>query len=227
MPSTTSASLASSSAAWEPVEPMPPTAQGWSHGTAPLPAWVSATGIPVASAKARSAVSAPEYTAPPPATISGFLALRSNAAARSTAAGSGTGRPTCHTRRRKKETGQSWASACTSCGSARVTAPVSTGSVSTRIAARAAGMSCSGRETRSKYFETALKASLTVTSPPRVSSSCCSTGSAARVANMSEGRRRTGSRLVVASAAPVIMLVEPGPVEAVQANAASRSRILA
>ncbi len=34
-------------------------------------------------------------------------------------------------------------------------------------------------------------------------------------------------RFVVASAAPVIMFVEPGPVEAVQAKAANRSRILA
>ncbi len=80
---------------------------------------------------------------------------------------------------------------------------------------------------RSKYFDTERKASLTVTSPPRVSSSCCRTGSAARVANMSEGSSRTGRRLVVASAAPVIMFVEPGPVDAVQAKAASRSRILA
>ena len=108
-----------------------------------------------------------------------------------------------------------------------MTAPVSTGSVSTRIAARAAGISCSGREIRSKYLDTALKASLTVTSPPRVSSSCWRTGSAARVANMSLGSSRTGIRLVVASAAPVIMFVEPGPVEAVQAKVASRSRIFA
>ncbi|MGX1479321.1 UNVERIFIED_CONTAM: hypothetical protein RKD50_008129 [Streptomyces canus] len=159
--------------------------------------------------------------------MSGFLAVRSSRAARSTAAVSGTGRPTCHTRRRKNSSGQSYASACTSCGSARVTAPVSTGSVRTRIAASAAGMSCSGRETRSKYFDTARKVSLTVTSPPRVSSSCCSTGSAARVANMSDGSSSTGSRLVVASAAPVIMFVEPGPVEAVHAKVARRSRILA
>ena len=39
--------------------------------------------------------------------------------------------------------------ACTSSGSASVTAPVSAGSVSTRTASSAAGMSCSGRSTRS------------------------------------------------------------------------------
>lgn len=133
----------------------------------------------------------------------------------------------CQTRRRKNSTGQSYASACTSCGRHSVTAPVSTGSVSTRIAASAAGISCSGRMIRSKYLDTGRKASLTVTSPPRVSSSCWRTGSAARVANMSLGSSRTGSRLVVASAAPVIMFVEPGPVDAVQAYADSRSRILA
>ncbi len=65
---------------------------------------------------------------------------------------SGTGRPTCEP---GAEAGRWFASACTSCGSARVTAPVSTGSVSTRIAASAAGISSSGRCTRSKYLETA------------------------------------------------------------------------
>ena len=55
MPSTTSASAASAFAAWVPVEPRPPTARGWSNGIAPLPACVSATGIPVASAKSTSA----------------------------------------------------------------------------------------------------------------------------------------------------------------------------
>jgi hypothetical protein len=80
---------------------------------------------------------------------------------------------------------------------------------------------------RSKYLETGRNASFTETSPARVSSSCWSTGSGAREANMSEGRSSTGSRLVVASAAPVIMFVEPGPVEAVHAKAWSRFFILA
>ena len=54
-PITTSASRASALATGEPVEPTPPTASGWSQRMAPLPAWVSATGIPVASANARRA----------------------------------------------------------------------------------------------------------------------------------------------------------------------------
>jgi hypothetical protein len=52
-PITTSASRASALATGEPVEPTPPTAQGWSHRTPPLPAWVSETGMPVTSAKRR------------------------------------------------------------------------------------------------------------------------------------------------------------------------------
>ena len=83
------------------------TALGWSQLMAPLPAWVSATGIPVAAARDRSDSEAPAYTTPPPATISGRFAARMTATARSSAARSGTGRPTCHTRRSKKATGQS------------------------------------------------------------------------------------------------------------------------
>ncbi|GAB4002593.1 hypothetical protein GCM10029992_41230 [Glycomyces albus] len=85
------------------------------------------------------------------------------------------------------------------------------------MAAMAAGINCSGRQTRSKNFETGRNASLTDTSAARVSSSCWSTGSGARVAKTSLGSRNTGSRLTVARAAPVTMLVEPGPIEAVQA----------
>ena len=70
-PITTSASRASAFATGVPVEPTPPTASGWSHGTAPLPAWVSETGIPVVSAKRRSASLASAYSTPPPATMSG------------------------------------------------------------------------------------------------------------------------------------------------------------
>ena len=39
---------------------------------------------------------------------------------------------------------------------------------------------------------------------------------------MSPGSRRTGSRLIVASAAPVTMLVAPGPIDDVQASVESR-----
>jgi hypothetical protein len=50
---------------------------------------------------------------------------------------------------------------------------------------------------------------------------------AARVAKKSLGSSSTGMRLIVASAAPVTMLVEPGPMEAVQAKACSRFLIRA
>ena len=54
-PITRSASRASRLAAGVPVAPIAPSADGWSEGSAPRPACVSATGIPVASASARSA----------------------------------------------------------------------------------------------------------------------------------------------------------------------------
>jgi hypothetical protein len=46
---------------------------------------------------------------------------------------------------------------------------------------------------------------------------------AARVANTSPGSSSTGSRLTVASAAPVTMLVAPGPTDAVHASVDRRS----
>ena len=44
---------------------------------------------------------------------------------------------------------------------------------------------------------------------------------------MSLASSSTGNRLVVASAAPVNMFAEPGPIDAVQASACSRLRVLA
>ncbi len=70
--------------------------------------------------------------------------------ARARAAGSGAGRATCQTRLPKSFVGKSYASACTSCGRQMVTAPVSAGSVRTRIAASSDGISCSGRLMRSQ-----------------------------------------------------------------------------
>ncbi len=55
MPITRSASRASALAAVVPVAPIAPTEAGWSYGSEPLPAWVSATGMPVASTSSRSA----------------------------------------------------------------------------------------------------------------------------------------------------------------------------
>ena len=144
-------------------------------------------------------------------------------AARAITERSGSGRAMCQVRSANSDSGQSWASACTSCGMATVAAPVSTGSVSTRIAPSSAAGSCSGRHTRSKYRDSGLNASLTVTSPQDGSSSSCSTGALARVAKVSAGSSSTGSRLMVASAAPVSMFVEPGPTLAVTAQVCSRS----
>ena len=96
-------------------------------------------------------------------------------------------------------------------------APVSAGSVSTRIAPSSADGSCSGRHDRSKNRATGRKESLTEMSFAIGCSSCWSTGSATRVANRSLGRRSTGSRLTVAVAAPVTMLVAPGPIDDRQA----------
>ena len=102
----------------------------------------------VASAKARSSVSAPEISGAGRRRRSAACgALRSSVAARSTAAGSGTGRPTCHTRCRRRRPASRSLPPARPAGSARVrSAPISTGSVSTRIAASAAGISCSGRD---------------------------------------------------------------------------------
>ena len=83
--------------------------------------------------------------------------------------------------------------------------------MSTRIAASIADGSCSGRHTRSKYRDTGRKQSLTVTSPESGSSSSWSSGDAARSAKVSAGSSSTGRRLIVARAAPVTMLVAPGP----------------
>jgi hypothetical protein len=80
---------------------------------------------------------------------------------------------------------------------------------------------------RSKKRDTGRKQSLTETSSDRGSSSSCSNGLAARVAKMSPGSNRTGRRLIVASAAPVTMLVAPGPIEDVHASVASRLRMRA
>ena len=101
---------------------------------------------------------------PPPAMISGRRADLMTSAARSIATGSGTGRATCQTRLANRASGKSYASACTSCGRQSVTAPVSTGSVSTRIAASSDDASCSGRQIRSKNFDSGRNASLTLTS---------------------------------------------------------------
>ncbi len=59
-PSTTSASRARAFASVVPVAPIAPADCGWSKGSEPLPACVSATGIPVAAANAAKASVASE-----------------------------------------------------------------------------------------------------------------------------------------------------------------------
>ena len=105
----------------------------------------------------------------------------------------------CQTRFANSSSGQSNASACTSCGSAIVTAPVSAGSVSTRIAPSRACASISGRHTRSKNRHSGRNASLTWMSYPVGCSSSCSTGLPTLVAKMSLGSNSTGCRFVVAT----------------------------
>ena len=80
---------------------------------------------------------------------------------------------------------------------------------------------------RSQYRDTDRRASLTVTSYERGSSSSCRTGLATRVAKTSPGSSSTGSRWTVASAAPVTRFVAPGPIDVVQARVESRSDIRA
>ena len=108
-----------------------------------------------------------------------------------------------------------------------VTAPVSAGEVSTRIASGRAVTICSGRWMRSQYRETGRKQSLTETSWVWADSSCWSTGATLRRAKISPGRSSTGSRLIVAAAAPVTMLVAPGPIDVVHASVRNRFEVLA
>src|SRR5687767_12741219 len=86
---------------------------------------------------------------------------------------------------------------------------------------------CSGLLIRSQYFETGLRQSFTEISCVCVDSSCCKTGSTLRVAKISPANKSTGIRLMVAAAAPVIILVAPGPIEEVQTNVESRFFIFA
>lgn len=159
--------------------------------------------------------------------MTGRFACRIAATARSSGPVSGSGRRMCHSRGCRNATGTSSCSACTSSGRAIVTAPVSAGSVRTRIAWSAIEKSCSGRTTRSKKRESGRNASVTWIEVSCGISICCSTGSVVRVAKVSDGSSSAGSRFVVASAAAVSMLAAPGPTEAVAAKVARRRCIRA
>src|ERR671939_1852317 len=95
------------------------------------------------------------------------------------------------------------------------------------MAAKAAGMSCSGRLILSQYRQTGRKQSFTERSPSCGASSCCRTGSGPREEKTSPGKSSTGRRFMVARAAPVIILVAPGPIEEVHAKVERRFLIFA
>ena len=90
-------------------------------------------------------------------------------------------------------------------------APVSAGSVSTRMALMSAVITCSGRSMRSQYLQTGRKASLVETARLPLCSSCCSTGSGWREAKVSAGKTSSGMLLTVAVAQAVTILAAPGP----------------
>ncbi len=75
---------------------MPPTSAGWSKRREPLPAWVEATGMPVASANSLRASSAALWWTPPPAMTSGRRASRTAATAAASSSGSGAVLRTTH-----------------------------------------------------------------------------------------------------------------------------------
>ncbi len=99
-----------------------------------------------------------------------------------TSSGSAIGRRITQSRSAKNSAGKSNAWDWTSWGSDSTTAPVSTGSVSTRIACGSAVSSCSGRLIRSKNRDIGRNASFTVASASTGCCSCCSTGPCRRVA---------------------------------------------
>ena len=136
--STRSASRASAFAARVPVTPIPPIASA-PPGSAPLPADVSATGIAEALRRARPAPAArPSSGRRRPRSAAAARAARSASAAARSSESAGGRRVTCQVRGSKSAVGKSHASAWTSWCSESVTAPVSAGSSSTRIASGSA-----------------------------------------------------------------------------------------
>src|SRR5436305_663458 len=79
---------------------------------------------------------------------------------------------------------------------------------------------------RSQYRDTGFRQSLTPMSWVEGDSSCCSTGATLRRAKISPGKSSTGRRLSVANAAPLTILVAPGPIDDVLANVRRRLLVL-
>ena len=181
--------------------------------------------MPVASAKRAQRRRWPRSRCtPPPATISGRCAPRMTAAARSSAAGSGTGRAMCHTRLAKSSSrpvvrlglhvlrqGDGHRA-----GLGRVGEHPHRAEQRARAAARAARP---GRRTSTAARNASLTRDVV---RRRAASSSCSTGAGdAGGEDVARAAAAPGCRLMVASAAPVSMLVEPGPIDAVQAKVAA------
>src|SRR6056300_517065 len=76
-------------------------------------------------------------------------------------------------------------------------------------------MICSGLVILSKYLITGLNPSFCVIPGLLKCSTCCNTGSGILLANVSPGKKSIGSLLLIATAAAVIIFVEPGPTEEV------------
>ena len=116
----------------------------------------------------------------------------------------------------KKYSGKSKDSPSTSWQREIQQAPVSAGSVSTRIAFISAVMIISGRVILSQYLHTGLKASLVVTARLLLCSSCWSTGSGCLEAKLSAGNTSRGILFTVAVAQAVTILAAPGPIDEAQ-----------
>ena len=128
----------------------------------------------------------------PPATIMGRREARIMAAARSMAPASGKGALRARSAFRRTLRDSRRPLSAHPAG-ALGNGPVSAWFVSTRMAARAAGITCSGRTTLSQYRDTGLKQSLTERVPSWAVSSCCRTGRVrARRRHRLEGAARAG-----------------------------------
>jgi hypothetical protein len=131
------------------------------------------------SANARIASPAPEYRTPPPQMMSGFFAAAiACAASRSWHSVAGVRSSRCT--RFSKKYPVVVRLALDVLRQQTVTAPVSAGSVSTRMAFIIALISCSGLFIRSKYRHTARNASLVEMPQSAYCSICCSAGSGCR-----------------------------------------------
>ncbi len=151
MPTTRSASAAAALAALVPVTPMAPSAIGWSQGSAPLPAWVSADRDAVRLRRTRPARPRRRRRARRRRRRSAAPWRRAAAApASSDLARIGRGGDGAQTRSSNKLPGNRAASACTSWQKAERRRAARGRIGQHRHRARQGGTICSGRVMRSK-----------------------------------------------------------------------------